>query len=75
MEAAENRDREMEASREREGSLNSPLSGICLPSCLSNICLESEEREVTILALELEAASEEEVKVNDRHISSGHADG
>ena len=56
MEALENGCGETAASRAREGSLHSPLSGIRISLRLSHLCLEAEEREVTILASKSEAA-------------------
>ena len=64
-EAVENGDRVTAASRARAGLLHRHPSGIRLPSCPSRICLEAEEREVTVSTPELEVAPEEEVKVKD----------
>ena len=68
MEAAENSVRETAALRVRVGSLHFPPSGTRLPLRPSCFRLEAEEREVTVLASELEAAAEEEVKVEDHWI-------
>ena len=59
MEAVDNIGRKTAASRARARSLHRPLSGIRLPLRPSHIFSEAEEREVTVLASELEAASEE----------------
>ena len=56
----------MVESRAREGELHCPPSGIRLTLRPSHIRLEAEEREVMVLASKSEAASEEEVKVEDR---------
>ena len=55
----------MAAFRARAGSLHRPPSGILLPSHPSRLRLEAEEREVTVLVSAPEAASEEEVKLED----------
>ena len=65
-EEADNGGREKAASRVRAGSLPYPQSGIRLPLRPSNIFSEVEEQEVTVLVSELEALSEEEVKVETR---------
>ena len=51
-EAAEKGGREAAASRARAGSLHHSPSGIRIPSCTSCICLEVEERELTVLTSE-----------------------
>ena len=55
-EAAENGSKETAASIARAGSLHSLLSEIRIPLSSSNICLESEDQEVTVLASDPEAA-------------------
>ena len=50
-EAAYTDGRETAASREREGLLHRPPSGIRLPSHISCLCSEAEVQEVTISAL------------------------
>ena len=52
----------MSVSRLRAGSIRRPLSGTCITSHPSCICLRAEEREVLVSASE----SEEVVKVKDR---------
>ena len=62
IEAEENGDRQMAALREISRSLHHLSSGIRLPLFPSHLCSGAEEREVTVLALESEAALEEEVE-------------
>ena len=64
-EAADNGSIEMAELRTRAGSLHSLPSGIYLPSLPIRLSSEAEEQEVTDLASESEAASEEEVRVED----------
>ena len=66
LEIAENGGKETAALIARSGSIHRPYSGILLPPHPSHICSEAKEREVTVLVSDLEAASDEEVKVEDR---------
>ena len=63
MEASENFGGESSASRARAGSLHNHTSGIHISSRLSHIRSEVEAWEVTVLALDSEAESEEDMDV------------